>query len=376
MPLFDTYVMVDWSASNSPAKWPPGKDSIWWAAVQDRKESRRVNGESVPVRIPPAETIVTHERTRHSAIHNITKFLENEIEKDRRVLLGFDFAFGYPMGAAKKMTGNALARAEDVWELLFQRIEDDSKNHNDRFRVAAEINRKIVSATDGISDGPFWCFPTGERKDYRPRKDPYSKTRKPSDRKAWPIQSWPKEFGFDQERITDVHAGSTPVWKLSQSDSVGSQVLMGLPWLWRLRERFREHCLVWPFETGFDLPSDRPEIMIVEIYPSLIGKAIKDHKSPHEVMDRAQVRLNALAFALLGEDGSLEDLFRGPDTTKSWEDLNRRELEREGVEKEEGWILGVDDRGEEGHKERLVGVLREHFSAEGERGAEGAGSDA
>ena len=295
------------------------------------------------MRIPPAESIVTHERTRYGAIENITKFLENEVEEGRRVLLGFDFAFGYPMGFAERITGQRSARS--LWEWMSERIEDDTENKNNRFDVAAQLNQK-VSATCGISDGPFWGFLTGEREDYRPRKDPYARTRKEAHRKQWPLQCWPGEFGFARQRITDEEARATPVWKLSQSDSVGSQVLVGLPWLRRLRRLLRDEgkgrCVVWPFDTGFSLGERRtPEIVIVEIYPSLIKDTIDHYKARNEVKDRAQVRLNALAFSLLGEKGALEEMFRGPDATRRWQGPTKKEREREGVWKEEGWILGV-----------------------------------
>ena len=372
MPLFDTYVMVDWSAKATPSPWPPGEDSIWWAAVQDRYKAVK----KLKVRIPPAESIVTHERTRYGAIENITKFLEKEIEKDRRVLLGFDFAFGYPMGFAERITGQRSASS--LWKWMSKRIVDDTENRNNRFDVAAQLNRR-VAATVEISDGPFWGFFGGERKDYRPGKDPYSETRKEEDRRQWPLQCWPEEFGFARRRITDEESGATPVWKLSQSDSVGSQVLVGLPWLHRLRGRFlsllrdkgKSRCVVWPFETGFSLGARKnPEIVIVEIYPSLIQKAVDSYRERHEVKDRAQVRLNALAFALLGEDGTLEEMFRGPEAMRRWQDPNKKKAERDGVKKEEGWILGVGDGDGKIYKECLARALDEHFSTDGEGGEE------
>ena len=335
-PLFDTYVMVDWSAKATPSDWPPGEDSIWWAAVQARGKNR--------TRVPPAETIVAHERTRHSAISHLSGFLAEELAESRRVLVGFDFAFGYPSGFSKIVTGRASA--ESVWRWLSDRILDEDGNRNNRFSVAGELNETIRRKTGEV--GPFWVVRRKMDDPFDPRVpngNPYKKDALP----------WPADFGFAHRRVTDYAPGAQPVWKLFGPGTVGSQALLGLPALGRLRAgpALKDRSVAWPFQTGWSLPdaTGRDSVVIVEIYPSLLKRSIDEFAQPGEVRDRTQVRLNALAFSLLGEnEGGLDRLFLGPRD----EDLRRAESQwpqggsadermkrmRDRIEKEEGWMFG------------------------------------
>ena len=354
MPLFDTYVMVDWSASNKPAKWPPNADSIWWAAVQNRRERRKVNGKrkKETVRIPPAETIVAHERTRHSAISHLSDFLAAEVaaKPKRRVLVGFDFAFGYPSGFSKMVTGSASA--ESVWTWISDRISDKDDNHNNRFYVAGELN-EIIRRKTGAA-GPFWVARSKKDDPFDPRVpngNPYKKDALP----------WPAHFGFAHRRVTDYAPRAQPVWNLFGPGTVGSQALLGIPSLRRLVAKpfLRDRCVVWPFQTGWSLPdaTKKNSVVIVEIYPSLLGRSLQAFAQPREVLDRTQVRLNALAFSLLDQKkNGLDRLFLRPRE----EDLRRAESQwpqggsrddrmkkmRDRIEKEEGWMFGLGYQGE------------------------------
>lgn len=348
MPMFNTYLMVDWSAAASPAGWPPGADSIWWAAVQDRGKGKK--------RIPPSETIVAHERTRSSAIAHITDFLEKEVAtRGRRVLVGFDFAFGYPCGFAKAALGQELTEesAQSVWQWLATRIRDDDKNANNRFRVAAELNAAIQRRCS--VQGPFWGRPEGQDPGV-PTVNPYADGR----------ADW--ELPFRERRITEGRGVGDTVWHLfSGASVVGSQSLMGLPHLEELRRRptLRDEIKVWPIETGFGVPSaenGEPRIVVVEIYPSLLRKAVEQYAGSREISDRAQVRLNALAFSLLGEQsGGLDELFVGPTDNETAAAVRKR------IASEEGWILGF------GHEKTLLDLLDDHFRAQARRHQAGRG---
>jgi len=108
-----------------------------------------------------------------------------------------------------------------------------------------------------------------------------------------------------------------PCWKLFTTGSVGSQALLGLPRLARLRRRYGEDLAVRPFE-GRAAP-----LVLAEIYPSLLSEAVARQTRPDEVRDAAQVRVLAQALARLPAD-RLEAMLRMGDA-------------------EEGWILGVGD---------------------------------
>lgn len=284
MPLFDSVIMVDWSAASKPAT---GKDSIWVAHLARDGETRLEN-------IP----------TRHQAVETLSDLLAAEIEAGRRVLIGFDFPFGYPKGVAGRITGTDRALA--LWDWLAERVEDGPDNANNRFAVASEINE----AYDGT--GPCWGRPA-----------------------TWGFPDVPttatQRSGADhppERRLADARTqGAKTVWQLAYAGSVGSQVIMGLPALHRLRHdpRLAASTAIWPLETGLALPDAR--IVIAEIYPSLI------EPDPSEtIRDAGQVK--ALVHALARADGEdrLANLFRGPP------DLSHDE--RQMIEREEAWILG------------------------------------
>lgn len=357
MPLFDTYVMVDWSARSEKSRKKPKKDAIWWAVhpLGDARPWFTELGRKKRVDCHDSVSylgagVQVYEQTRHMAIENIQEFLL-QIAKKRRVLVGFDFAFGYPTGFAEAITGKPCAL--ELWSALSVSghskndkivISDKEDNKNNRFAVAAELNKRVKPKEQ---PGPFWGHPIKSAQQHLGVKygNPYSHG------EAWP-------FGFEMLRETEKRAsGTKTVWQLLGNGSVGSQVLLGIPALHKLRTTLGPACTVWPFDTGFSIPrkGDGPRIVIVEIYPSLLGKkkdiepwmyAVDDRE---EILDQAQVRLNAEAFSLLDARGGLEKLFRIPEKDR-------------GVQKEEGWIFGIPYKGE------ICGVLREEYARDGHRG--------
>ena len=308
MPLFHTHVVVDWSARSRPSPAKPTKDAIWWAAA-------RTNGRGVVVDEPD------YVRTRHEAVDRLACLIADELAHDRRVLVGFDFPFGYPAGVAERLAGKASALA--LWDWLAERIEDGPDNDNNRYAVAAEIN----AAYPGI--GPFWGRPTKwsyptipVRASARSRQESQPPERRIADRRA---------------------KGAKTVWQLAYAGSVGSQMLLGLTALKRLvtDPRLAGHAAIWPFETGLRAP-DAPAV-IAEVYPSLLRGDVRARLGDNEILDRAQVRVNAEAFARLDAREGLALLFAGaPHLTPA---------ERRIVETEEAWILGL------GHEEALKAAL-------------------
>ncbi|MEM9811251.1 MAG: precorrin-8X methylmutase [Pseudomonadota bacterium] len=288
MSLFDTHVIVDWSAAATPSPARPSADAIWWAAT-------RTGGAAEAPR---------YERTRAEALAALTAFLAAERAAGRRVLLGFDFPFGYPAGVAHRITGEASALA--LWSWLAARIEDRADNANNRFEVAAAINRLF----DGV--GPFWGRPaTLSLEDLPARGRERSGTDHPAER-----------------RVVEAHVPrAQPVWKLYTTGSVGGQVLVGLPALETLRRApgLAQDIAVWPFESGLAVP-DAP-IVLAEIYPSLLAP------DPGPIRDAGQVSATSRAFASLDAAGELAPLFGGAPSLSP-------EM-RAQIEAEEAWILGV-----------------------------------
>lgn len=136
-PLFQGYVAVDWSAASDPVH---GENSIWIAALlPDQYED-----ENQVVRF-------TNPRSRTQAMNYLNALLNEANARGNRLLCGFDFAYGYPLGTAPMMAhgGNWAA----LWGLFAQHFRDDidgRRNFNDRFQVAAALNHHIraVAAPD------------------------------------------------------------------------------------------------------------------------------------------------------------------------------------------------------------------------------------
>ena len=304
MPFFHTHIVVDWSARSEPSPERQTKDAIWWAVARITRRGVRVGKPE-------------YARTRHDALGRLARSIAGELDRRRRVLVGFDFPFGYPAGVAAHLTGKASALA--LWDWLAARIEDAPDNANNRYDIAAAINRKYPGL------GPFWG---------RPGTWDYP---------AIPVRAsvrTQREAHPDERRICDRRAaGAKTVWQLAYAGSVGSQMLLGLPALKRLAQdrRIARRAAIWPLETGLQAP-DAP-VAIAEVYPSLLRNEVRARQRDGEILDSAQVRVSAEAFARLDAGAGLAPLFAGaPDLTPA---------ERRIVEKEEAWILGL------GHEEAL-----------------------
>ncbi len=293
MPLFDLLLIVDWSANSKPKL---GADSIWIA------------GAGPAATVPPLNL-----PTRAAALAHLRAMLADAVAARRRVLVGFDFPFGYPAGLAGVL-GLSGPPWRAVWDEIADAIEDAPDNANNRFAVAADLNRRISGGA-----APFWGRPITLT------TLPDLPMRKPA-AEASPLA---------EHRTADTWVrGPQPVWKLYTTGSVGSQALMGLPVVRALRDdpALSGHARVWPFETGLGPPSTapgRPCIVLAEVYPSLFPIAAR----ADEVKDATQVRTTATALAAMDADDALAPLFAGPPALTA--------TQRGAIESEEAWILGL-----------------------------------
>jgi precorrin-8X/cobalt-precorrin-8 methylmutase len=294
---FDRYLAVDWSAANGPVA---GKDSIWI-------------GEAVRTGQTVALSESRNPRTRAKAMALIEEALLEARRRGERVMVGFDFVFGYPAGAAEALT--STPGWEPLWQTLAARVEDGPDNRSNRFEVAEALNGKF--------DAPhYWGHPQGrEYTGLAPTKprDSYAQI---AERRI--AEAWTK--------------GPQPVWKLTGVGSVGSQSMLGIARLQQLRAdpRFAGEIAVWPFETDFERDLSRP-ITVVEIYPSLLEPA-----PGVEPKDRAQVEACVMRYAELDSADRLMTILSAPARLSA--------ADRVAALAEEGWIAGV------GHEEILRGV--------------------
>jgi len=290
--LFNAYVMVDWSAATKPATGP---DSIW-IGVMKRNVRFQMAFES---HNPP---------TRAEADKLLQSVLDDLKRKSERALVGFDFPLGFPRGTAA-----ALKLPDPAWrgmlDFLAKEVKDKPTNDNNRFQVAAKMNRLMTGEAF-----PFWGAPARDAQTMLSAKRP-------------------REHGegdLPELRLAEAAIkGPSSIWKLYYQGSVGGQALTGLPVIKRLAEK--RAAKLWPFETGWKplTPTDLSEVECVfaEIYPSMLGAK----PAAGEIKDQAQVRTACERFNALDDKGQLAAMF-GP---------AKDDPRRETVEREEGWILGA-----------------------------------
>ncbi|MDP3960178.1 MAG: molybdopterin-binding protein [Pseudorhodobacter sp.] len=274
---FDRVAVLDWSAARGRRR---GRNSIWLGLAA---------GGAVT-----AENLAT----RAEAEARLHAVVAEALAAGERLLLGADFAFGYPTGFAAALTGQAQALA--VWEWLAGAVLENPGNGSNFREVAARINARLTGA------GPFWGNGLRAGVTGLPRLKP-----------ALPP-------GLAEYRATDLAArtdGVWPksVWQLAGAGAVGAQVLTGVPVLARLRAAFAGQVAVWPFERA-----DAP-VVLAEVYPALLAAEVR--AADAMVPDEAQVRTLAEALARLAAQGGLGTLM-APDAAPQ-------------VLTEEGWILAA-----------------------------------
>ena len=302
--LFNAYVMVDWSAAQAPKT---GKDSIW-VGVSKRDIRFRPTFEA---HNPP---------TRQAAEVLLREVLADLRRRQDRALVGFDFPLGYPRGTAEALklkTSDEVTPQAAMWGYLGSHVVDKADNTNNRFSLAARMNRLITDEAR-----PFWGAPA-------------------RDAQRWLSSTKPAEAagGLPQLRLTEQRtlgrgkAGAKSVWQLMGAGSVGGQAIVGVPAVKRLADELGERAVAWPFGTGWRAPTAADlhgkEVMFAEIYPALIPVT----PEPGEVADRAQVRSLCEHWAELDAAGKLAAVFAAPKEAD--------EATVAAVEREEGWILGA-----------------------------------
>lgn len=294
-PLFDLYVMVDWSAAAVPRV---GRDSIWIAAL---RRARRGT----------ATVMLENLATRRDAEAVLRGLFIASAARGERVLAGFDFPLAYPRGLARAL-GLKGTPWRAIWDEIDALVADGPDNANNRFKAAAVLNRRLSGAAY-----PFWGCPAGEAGEF-----------------LQPRHHRRHDGRFPERRLVEARMrGPQPAWKLAGAGSAGGQALTGIPVLRRLRDdpALKHAVEVWPFEIGLAPPRrDRNSaIVMTEIYPSLVPAPQKKG----EVKDSAQVRHLAAHFAALDRKNRLARLFAGDPALTA--------AERRQVEREEGWVLGV-----------------------------------
>lgn len=263
-------LMVDWSGGNDRGPRPK-PDAIWTCLVT------------------PMDETTTYHRNRQVAESAITAMIDAEIAAGRAVLAGFDFPFATPAGFARAITGEEDPRA--LWDWFAAHVED-APQANNRFDLAARINARFPGV------GPFWGNGLGRDIPHLPRKG-----------KARDFRWSPEKRAVEQRA-----PGTFECWQLAGAGAVGSQMILGMPLLSRLRRRHRTAC--WPWDRH------AAPLTLIEIWPSLIAAEVRAATRPGDIRDAVQVRLLARTIAAMSPD--------------------RRAAFLDVTPAPEGWIFGVD----------------------------------
>jgi hypothetical protein len=313
MPLFDAYIMTDWSGVSRRRK--NRQDAIWiaYGGIED---------DSPQTESPPSRT---------EAVELIRSLILERITTRSRVLVGLDFAYGYPVdfaAALEAATGNSDLPWRVVWQYLSETVKDDigtlpdrkPSNRSNRFEVSDLTNSSLSTSREAA--GPFWCSAAEAAYLHIPQRQPDQ-----------PFVS-AQGYLIKPLRLTDKRAKSGTPFRLFGTASVGGQSITGIPCLSKLRnESNLAPCsVVWPFETGWAvkaswLPS-HVFIVQAEIYPSVrVSK-------PDPIKDRGQVHAMWEWARDLDRQDQLWYEFARP------ADIDPGSKEDIAVQLTEGWILG------------------------------------
>ncbi len=298
--LFGAYVIVDYSAAEGKKT---GESSVW-IGVMKRDVRFRLSYETHnPATRAEAQTLL---RTLLADLH----------KRGDRIFLGTAFPLGLPRGTAARL--QLKGAWQGLWDFMAKNVVDKPDNSNNRFQVAAKINRLMTDEAY-----PFWGCPKNAAQ-------------------KWLSTLKPDSFGdFPEFRLTEDAAAlklkktaqPKSLWQMHGAGVAGGVAMLGIFALKSLLDGLGEKGRLWPQQTGFaalDIDSlAGVNTVAAEVYPALFeGEA---HTG--EVKDAAAVRLTAEAMADLDDKGQLAALFAAP------KGLDEAQLT--AAADEEGWILGA-----------------------------------
>lgn len=285
---FDRVIALDWSAAGRPRS---GADSIWLAELA-------VDGAA-----PQLENLPT----RSAAHARLLTAVQTACARGERLLIGADFAFGFPAGLAERVTG--APDALGLWAWLGAAITEDARNRNNHRDVAARINALLPG------DGPFWGNAARRDSPGLPRRRP-----------ALPAGLSP--LRRTEEVAADEGLRPKSVWQLAGAGAVGAQSLTGVAMLSRLRAAWPGQVAAWPLE-----PIDQASVVLAEIYPAMLRSEVAAEEAAQRerggaaVRDAVQMQVMARALGGLARGPALAELLAPPDSP--------------ALLAQEGWILGA-----------------------------------
>ncbi len=235
----DRVVAIDWSGRvDTAGQRRHIRAAVWTAAAAARGRA----GIAARERGLAGVVTMSHGRTREET----AEWLIALARETPRMVVGFDFCFGFPEWFAREEMG--CRTGPEFWELV-------AREHGERW------------LTRGQPDRRFWGKPGKRPEEFSGEQ--IHRMLRATDIDCKLIAHIP-----EAERAARVR-GITPksVFQIGGSGSVGTASLRGMPVLLRLRSAgFR----VWPFDRP-ELAGDDPKPLVVEMYSRLNTGAV--HKS-------------------------------------------------------------------------------------------------
>ena len=303
--LFDAYIIANWTAAEGKKL---GEQTLW-VAVAKRDVRFRLYTETHNV------------ATRAEGEKLLESLLAEHRKRGDRVLVGFDFNFGFPAGTAARLQLDGRAW-DAMGKFLGSNVVDKADNSNNRYQVAAKMNRLMTDEA-----WPFWGSPASQAQRWLTTTKP------------------PEGSGSDipEFRATEIAGRKDKlppksVWQMHGAGAVGGLTLVGVPMVRRLLDKLGTSATIWPFNTGWreltEADVEPLSALIVEVWPDMF-KATRETNAEgvKEYKTQAQVRAASIAFAEMDDAGTLQKAFAAP--------ASADEALITAVESEEGWILGV-----------------------------------
>lgn len=304
--LFDAYIIAKWTAAEGKKF---GEQTLW-IGVAKRDVRFRLYTETHNV------------GTRAEGEALLESLLAEHRKRGDRVLVGFDFDFGFPAGtsALLKLEGRPW---DAMGKFLSSNVVDKADNTNNRYQVAAKMNRLMTD-----QPWPFWGAPASQAQRWLT-------STKPPEGSGSDIP----EYRLTEQAARQLKLPAHSVWQMHGAGAIGGLTLVGVPMLRRLLDKLGTSAAIWPFGTGWrELGEDDVaplSALVVEVWPAMF-KATRQVSAEgvKEFKTQAEVRAAAEAIAIMDDEGKLQKSF-APPASATPEMIDK-------VENEEGWILGIN----------------------------------
>lgn len=295
--LFGAYVIVDYTA----AEGKKTGESSMWIGVMKRDVRFRLSYEA------------HNPATRAEGLTLLRTILADLKKRGDRVLLGVNFALGFPRGTPARLQLKGTPW-EAMWDFLAKNVVDKPDNTNNRFQVAAKMNRLMTDEAY-----PFWGCPKNAAQ-------------------KWLSTLKPDSFGdFPEYRLTEEAtktlkktAQAKSLWQMHGAGVVGGQAMLGIT---ALKTLTSDDVRVWPLQTGFGALDLEALQGLATVAAEVLPVMYEGTAHSGEVKDATQVRLTAEALAEADDKGELGAMFAAP------KGLDDAQVDIAATE--EGWILGI-----------------------------------